>query len=247
MTTQLSDHRSRHWRAAGQAGARLGRLATVLAAVISGLLASAAAATAAFANPVPVGDGGILPIAPAPATIRAISTGGMAGWQIALIAAGPPWPPRPRPCSWTASWPAAAAPPPDARVRTRTPRLPDDRAPGPDRQAGPRVPPVRPPANRDGRGAPSQAPIVNYSPRRVSARQSRDTPDNEEPASPRLAPGQAQATSMMPGIPAGRPAEGPHGSACHHRRRRAAGHRSGPSERAIPRNQASLRAHGFGD
>ena len=50
--------------AAGQAGARLGRLAAVLAAVISGLLASAAA-TAAFANPVPYGDGGTLPIAPA--------------------------------------------------------------------------------------------------------------------------------------------------------------------------------------
>jgi hypothetical protein len=88
MTTQLSDHRSRHWRATGQAGARMGRLATVLAAVISGLLASAAAATAAFANPVPVGDGGILPVAPAPATVQVISTGGMAGWQVALIAAG---------------------------------------------------------------------------------------------------------------------------------------------------------------
>ena len=88
MTTQFSHYRSRHWWATGQVGARLGRLATVLAAVISGLLASAAAATAAFANPVPVGDRGILPIAPAPATVRVISTGGMAGWQIALIAAG---------------------------------------------------------------------------------------------------------------------------------------------------------------
>ena len=65
MTTQFSHYRSRHWRATGQAGARLGRLATVLAAVIAGLLASAAAATAAFANPVPVGDGGTIPIAPA--------------------------------------------------------------------------------------------------------------------------------------------------------------------------------------
>jgi hypothetical protein len=55
MTTQFSHHRSRHWAAAGQAGARLGRLAAVLAAVISGLLASAA--TSAFANPVPYGDG----------------------------------------------------------------------------------------------------------------------------------------------------------------------------------------------
>ena len=58
MTTQLSHQRPRPWMATRKAGARLGRLATVLAAVISGLLASAAAATAAFANPVPVGDGG---------------------------------------------------------------------------------------------------------------------------------------------------------------------------------------------
>ena len=88
MTTQLSHHRSRHWRATGQAGARLGRLAAVLAAVIAGLLASAAAATAAFANPVPVGDGGAIPLAPAPAAVRVISTGGMGGWQVALIAVG---------------------------------------------------------------------------------------------------------------------------------------------------------------
>jgi hypothetical protein len=63
------------------------RLAGVLAAVIAGLLASAAAATAAFANPIPVGDGG--PVAPVPATtVRVITTGGMAGWQITLIAIG---------------------------------------------------------------------------------------------------------------------------------------------------------------
>ena len=61
----------------------------VLAAVIAGLVASAAAATAAFATPVPVGDGGPIPVAPGPAgTVRVISTGGMAGWQVALIAAG---------------------------------------------------------------------------------------------------------------------------------------------------------------
>ena len=89
MTTQLSHHRSRHWMATGMAGARLGRLATVLAAVISGLLASAAAATAAFANPIPIGDGGSVPITPVPpATVRVVSTGGMAGWQVALIAVG---------------------------------------------------------------------------------------------------------------------------------------------------------------
>jgi hypothetical protein len=73
-----------------QAGARLGRLATVPAAVTTGLLlASAAAATAAFANPIPTGDGSSVPITPVPpATVRVISAGGMAGWQVALIAAG---------------------------------------------------------------------------------------------------------------------------------------------------------------
>ena len=89
MTTPLSDHRPRLQMATWQAGARLGRLATVLAAVIAGLLASAAAATAAFANPIPVGDGGTNPVAPIPATtVRVITTGGMAGWQITLIALG---------------------------------------------------------------------------------------------------------------------------------------------------------------
>jgi len=72
-----------------KAGPRLGRLATVLAAVISGLLASVAAGTAAFANSIPIGDGGAVPIVPvSPATVRVITSGGMAGWQIALIAVG---------------------------------------------------------------------------------------------------------------------------------------------------------------
>ena len=89
MTTQLSHHRSRHWMATAMAGARLGRLATVLAAVISGLLASAVAATAAFANPIPIGDGDTSPITPvSSATVRVISAGGMAGWQVALITVG---------------------------------------------------------------------------------------------------------------------------------------------------------------
>ncbi|HEV3289017.1 MAG TPA: hypothetical protein VG123_08490 [Streptosporangiaceae bacterium] len=90
MSTQQSRHqRPRHWLAAWTAGARLGRLATVLAAVVSGLLASAAAATAAVANPIPIGDGGAVPIAPVrAATVQVLGTGGMAGWQIALIAAG---------------------------------------------------------------------------------------------------------------------------------------------------------------
>ena len=72
-----------------KAGPRLGRVATVLAAVISGLLASVAAGTAAFANSIPIGDGGAVPVVPVPpATVRLVSTGGMAGWQIALIAVG---------------------------------------------------------------------------------------------------------------------------------------------------------------
>ena len=90
MSTQLFHHqRSRHWMAAWTAGPRLGRLATVLAAAVAGLLASAAAATAAVANPIPIGDSGAVPIAPVhAATVQVISTGGMAGWQIAVIAAG---------------------------------------------------------------------------------------------------------------------------------------------------------------
>ena len=90
MITQLSHQRSRHWVATRQAGARLGRLATVLAAVISGLLASVAVVPAAFArHGARSGDGGTVPVAPVPAaTVRVIGTGGMAGWQIALIAVG---------------------------------------------------------------------------------------------------------------------------------------------------------------
>jgi hypothetical protein len=87
MTTQLSPQGPRQRTATRQAGARVSRLAAVLAAVIFGLLASVTAATAAVANPIPVGnDGG--PVTPVPATVRVISTGGLAGWQIALIAVG---------------------------------------------------------------------------------------------------------------------------------------------------------------
>jgi hypothetical protein len=84
-----------HPRAAARtAGARLRHLAAVLAAVTCGLLASAAVVPAAFAltpKPQPYLRGlyGPAPAVPVPAsTIRVITTGGMAGWQIALIAAG---------------------------------------------------------------------------------------------------------------------------------------------------------------
>ena len=74
------------------------RLAGVLAGLAGVLLASAAVVPAAFAgtNPIPdpagyVGDPfiGTSPVAPVPATtVHVINTGGMPGWQIALIAIG---------------------------------------------------------------------------------------------------------------------------------------------------------------
>jgi hypothetical protein len=69
---------------------RLGRLAAVLATVIGGLLAFAAAGPAAFARPVPPPGGSwATSVTPASAaTVRALGTGGMAGWQVALIAIG---------------------------------------------------------------------------------------------------------------------------------------------------------------
>jgi hypothetical protein len=88
MNTQRSHHRARPWMATRQAGARVGRPATVLAAVISGLLASAAIVPAAFAQPIPIGDDGAPTTPVPPPTIHVVTTGGMAGWQITLIAVG---------------------------------------------------------------------------------------------------------------------------------------------------------------
>ena len=90
MITTLPHPETRPRTAAAQAGARLGRLAAALAAVTCGLLALVTASPAAFARPVPPPGGSwttsVTPLAPA--TVRVISTGGMAGWQIALIAIG---------------------------------------------------------------------------------------------------------------------------------------------------------------
>jgi hypothetical protein len=76
----------------------LRRLAGVLAGLAGVLLASAAAIPAAFAgtDPIPdppgyIGDPyiGTSPVTPVPATtVHVINTGGMPGWQIALIAIG---------------------------------------------------------------------------------------------------------------------------------------------------------------
>ncbi|HEY1003805.1 MAG TPA: hypothetical protein VGD83_29600, partial [Streptosporangiaceae bacterium] len=72
---------------ARNATARLRRSVAVLAALIVGLLASAATVPAAFAMiPDSGGDAGVAPVQ-APA-VRVVVTGGMAGWQITLIALG---------------------------------------------------------------------------------------------------------------------------------------------------------------
>jgi hypothetical protein len=83
-------HRSHQQRAAHQAGARMRRLAAVLAAAVCGLLASAAIVPAAFAMPVPgPGYSGTTAVTSVPAaTVRVVTAGGMAGWQITLIALG---------------------------------------------------------------------------------------------------------------------------------------------------------------
>ena len=75
---------------ARNATARLRRSVAVLAALIVGLLASAATVPAAFAMIPDPGDApgpaGVAPVQ-APA-VRVVVTGGMAGWQITLIALG---------------------------------------------------------------------------------------------------------------------------------------------------------------
>lgn len=69
---------------------RLGQLAKVLAALAGAALASAAVIPAAWAGivvPGPGGPYGPAGVTPAPQTgVRMITAGGMAGWQIALIA-----------------------------------------------------------------------------------------------------------------------------------------------------------------
>ncbi len=79
---------------ASKAGTRLRRVAAALAAVAAGLLASAAAIPAAFARdtPDPLPGGQYRPLYPAPtpaSTVHAVNaTGGLASWQIDLIALG---------------------------------------------------------------------------------------------------------------------------------------------------------------
>lgn len=76
--------------AAPNAAGRLRRLAGILTAVTCGVLASAATVPAAFAKlPPGVEVVGTARSAQVPvATVRVIAAGGMAGWQITLIALG---------------------------------------------------------------------------------------------------------------------------------------------------------------
>jgi hypothetical protein len=86
MFALLPRRGSRLPAAARNACARLARLAAVLTAVTCGLLASAAI-PAAWARPDPPHLPAYVP--PVPATpSRVVITGGMAGWQVTLIALG---------------------------------------------------------------------------------------------------------------------------------------------------------------
>jgi hypothetical protein len=84
MFTHLPREESHPRTVARQAAARPRRLAAALAAVICAVLASAAIVPAASAS-IPITPGG--PAVPAPA-VRVVTVGGMAGWQITLIALG---------------------------------------------------------------------------------------------------------------------------------------------------------------
>ena len=130
-----------------QAAARLRRLAAALATLTCALLASAAIVPAAWAvNVIP--PGGEDPVTPVPGVVTA---GGMAGWQITVIALGahhvtrPPghednsraWIPIPAPGAAPAGQPTAA---PAQPPLTRGPGA----RPGPSRQPGrPRSTPGR--------------------------------------------------------------------------------------------------------
>ena len=96
MFAQLSRQATHSRTAALQAGSRLRRIAAVLAAVTCALVASARAIPAAFAStsasmPVPGPGGKYAPVYVGPvrpATVHTVISGGLAGWQVALIVLG---------------------------------------------------------------------------------------------------------------------------------------------------------------
>jgi hypothetical protein len=91
MLTHHSRQPAHPLATARNATARLRRITAVLAAITCGVLASAAIVSAASATilvPDPGGAAGTIPLAPVRAPAIHAVTGGMAGWQITLIALG---------------------------------------------------------------------------------------------------------------------------------------------------------------
>jgi hypothetical protein len=87
MFTHLHRRETRPRTATRQAAPRW--LAAALAAVTGALLASIAIVPAAFAATIPVPPpGGAYGDTPAGPAVRVVTAGGMAGWQITLIALG---------------------------------------------------------------------------------------------------------------------------------------------------------------
>ena len=122
MLAHLSHRGTSQRMAARKTAVRLRRLAAILAAVIGGLLASAVVVPAAFAmTPVP-GPGGRYegpPLAPIPATTTVhVATGGMAGWQITLIAVGAALVAAAAAVLLDRGWAAASSPGNDRMTRT---------------------------------------------------------------------------------------------------------------------------------
>ena len=66
---------------------RIRRIAAILSGLAASVLVTLTGATAAFAYPVPPPGGPAGPVPP-PLRVHSIVTGGMPGWQIALIAIG---------------------------------------------------------------------------------------------------------------------------------------------------------------
>jgi hypothetical protein len=91
MTAHLPHRETHPHSTTRQAAGRLRRLAVALTAAACGLLAPALIIPAASARTIMLpdpGNGGTIPSTPPPANAAAVSGGGMAGWQITLIAVG---------------------------------------------------------------------------------------------------------------------------------------------------------------
>ena len=94
MTAHLSRRETHPRSTARTAAGRLRRLAVALTAATCSLLASAliipaaSARTTMIPHPDPGWDGGTIPSTPLPGSAGVVPGGGMAGWQITLIAVG---------------------------------------------------------------------------------------------------------------------------------------------------------------